>query len=291
MKFRNVKLPEGINVSRHNPFADLAILSAGLLAGFAVLVVVVLLLGEIAGRYMPMSWENAIADAVIGDAIPPSGGVDAGPPDEAAAAIERELQALADRLAARMDLPEDTRLAVHYVDDDPVNAFVTLGGNVFVFRGLLERMPSENALAMVLAHEIGHIVNRDPAAGLAGAVMLQLAYSIAFESAPDALQALLYGENMLLLRSFSRDAERDADYLALAAVAGEYGHVAGASALFEVFLAAGADDGEPPEFLSTHPLSRGRIDALASMAADEGWPAEGATTPLPPAIAALGDGG
>ena len=34
------------------------------------------------------------------------------------------------------------------------------------FKGLVERLKSEQALAMVMAHEIAHIVNRDPITAL-----------------------------------------------------------------------------------------------------------------------------
>ncbi len=58
MKFRNVKVPEGINVSRHNPLGDLAILSAGAAAVFAVLAVALWFLGLVLARYIPVIWDN-----------------------------------------------------------------------------------------------------------------------------------------------------------------------------------------------------------------------------------------
>jgi predicted Zn-dependent protease len=100
---------------------------------------------------------------------------------------------------------------------------------------------------------------------------------------------LIYGPNALLLRGFSRDAERLADRKALAAVAALYGHAAGAATIFEVFLdeADRTGTGEPPEFLSTHPLSAERIGALNALARQRGWALEGTLTPLPPALAQL----
>ena len=285
MKFRNVKVPEGINVSRHNPLGDLAILSAGAAAVFVVLAVALWYLGGTLARYMPVSWENALADAVIGEDVEWAG--DAG--TAAATGVEAKLQSLAGRLAAHMDLPEDMRLRVHYIDSEIVNAAAWLGGHVFVFRGLIERMPDENALAMVMGHEIAHASNRDAAGNLGGVLLLELALGLVLGSAPAPLEQIAFGPNALILLRFSRDAERRADADALAALAGLYGHTAGSGTLFEVFLdMASEQGGTAPELLSSHPLSENRIARAKRTAQARGWPLEGPATPLAPALAALG---
>lgn len=281
MKFRNVKVPEGINVSRHNPLGDLVILSAGAAAVFVVLAVALWYLGGALARYMPVSWENALADTVIGENVEWVG--------DAGTAVEAELQSLAGRLAAHMDLPEDMRLRVHYIDSEIVNAAAWLGGHVFVFRGLIERMPDENALAMVMGHEIAHAANRDAVANLGGALLLQLALGLVLGSAPASLEQIAVGPNALILLRFSRDAERRADADALAALAGLYGHTAGSGTLFEMFLEMTSErGGTAPELLSSHPLSENRIARLKRTAQARGWPLEGPATPLAPALAALG---
>ena len=71
MKFRNVKVPEGINVSRHSPLADFFILSGGVVVVFGGLAIAALFLGAALARHMPVSWENALASAVL-DANSPS---------------------------------------------------------------------------------------------------------------------------------------------------------------------------------------------------------------------------
>ena len=88
-----------------------------------------------------------------------------------------ELYALVERLARQADLPMPR---VFVIPEDSPNAFAT-GRNpdhavVAVTRGLLQLMSPEE-LAGVLAHELGHVRNRDIligsiAATLAGAVML-----------------------------------------------------------------------------------------------------------------------
>jgi predicted Zn-dependent protease len=281
MKFRNAKVPEGINVSRHSPLADFLILSGVVVVVLGALAIAALFGGAALARHMPVSWENALASAVLNDEALP---ID-GDGEEATAA----LQALADRLALHMDLPEGLRVTVHYLEDDQVNAFATVGGHVFFFRGLLEGMPDENALAMIMAHEIAHVANRDPIAALGGTVLLQLVLAVVLSSAPESLEGLIYGPNALLLTGFSREAESRADQDALAAVAALYGHLAGAATIFEFFLeeAARTGTGEPPAFLSTHPLSAERIAGIRDRADARGWSLEGQATPLSPALARL----
>jgi predicted Zn-dependent protease len=282
MEFRNPKVPEGINVSRHNPLADLALLSGGVLAGFVVLAVALIYLGGALARYVPVSWEAALARGLFDEADAELGGDPA---------VRGALQDLAGRLSERMDLPDGMTVAINYLDEDAVNAFATFGGHLFVFRGLIERMPDENALAMVLAHEIAHAANRDPAVRMGGGLLLQLALSVVLGSAPETLETVLLGPNALLMLGFGREAEARADADALGAVAALYGHVAGAAAIFGIFLEIAAESGrdEPPEILSSHPLNRERIAAIEARARAEGWPLDGDSTPLPPVLAALRD--
>ncbi len=279
MEFRNPKVPEGINVSRHSPLYEFFLLSLGALLLFAALGFASLFLGSLLGRYAPVAWENAVAGVVIEGRLAKDGAE----AEVEAAALREELQALADRLAGHMALPAGLTVKAHYLDSDEVNAFATVGGHIFIARGLIERMPHENALAMVVAHEIAHVAHRDPAAALGGMVLLQALFALVTTSGSEVPEELIFGPNALLLSSFSRDVEREADAAALAALAGLYGHVAEASTFFEAVLGLP----QPPELLSSHPLTQERIDEIVETARERDWPLRGETTPLTPALARL----
>jgi predicted Zn-dependent protease len=234
---------------------------------------------------MPVSWENAMAVAIFeGEAAEETTDGDR--------EIEVALQAIADRLTENMALPDDLRITVHYSDDEAVNAFATLGGHVFVLHGLIQRMPDENALAMVLGHEIAHTANRDIMANLGGALLVQLVLGTVVGMSPETADGLIWGPNALLLRQFGREAESRADRDGLAAVAATYGHVAGADTFFRIMLDEIGETmpGEGLEFLSTHPLTAGRIEDMGKLAKARGWPAHGDPTPLPPVLRGLDDG-
>jgi len=81
------------------------------------------------------------------------------------------LDAMLDRLDPGDDLPYPLEVTV--LDHGLVNAFALPGGRVVMFRGLIEQASGPDEVAAVLAHEIGHVVNRDPtrdALRLAGSI-------------------------------------------------------------------------------------------------------------------------
>jgi predicted Zn-dependent protease len=72
--------------------------------------------------------------------------------------VNQYLNVLGQTLAKASDLPEIFG-GYHFLvlDSDNINAFATPGGHIFVTRGLIRCCRTEDALAAVLAHEIGHV--------------------------------------------------------------------------------------------------------------------------------------
>jgi beta-barrel assembly-enhancing protease len=72
--------------------------------------------------------------------------------------VNHYLNVLGQILAQASDLPS-TFGGYHFLvlDSDDINAFATPSGLIFVTRGLLRCCKSEDALAAVLAHEVGHV--------------------------------------------------------------------------------------------------------------------------------------
>ncbi len=72
--------------------------------------------------------------------------------------LEHYLNLICMTLVINSDMPEIYNgYRVGILDTDEINAFATSGGHILVTRGLLECADSEDALAGVIAHEIGHI--------------------------------------------------------------------------------------------------------------------------------------
>lgn len=271
MDYENPRIPEGINVGETRPLREfLRLVVVALLLVIAA--VTALALGaEHLARRIPFSFERRLV-AAYERGLPAPGDIAAAP------ARERYVRELAARVLSASALPDDMRVQVHYLDTDTVNAFATLGGNIFIHRGLLEAMPSENALAMVIAHEVAHVQHRDPimALGRGLTVMTALASVTGF-SGNDIIGNVLGQAGLLTVLSFNRRQERAADAAALATLTRLYGHVQGAEGLFEALARAGR--AEPPAILSTHPVNAERIARVRAVARAAGT--RGTLTPLP----------
>jgi Zn-dependent protease with chaperone function len=263
------RLPrDDVNVSRTHPLREAAWLLAGAAAAGLLLAGLAFAATEVASRWLPPGLEARLFASVFDDFADDAAAHPRGP---AAAAL---LQ----RLAARWpESPYAFRLAV--AAQDSPNAFALPGGTIAVTTGLLDAVESENELAFVLAHELGHFAGRDHLRALGRGLILQLGLrAVVGAGAGDAVPALA-GE--LANRGFARDQERDADAFALAIVAAEYGHVAGADAFFGRLPDAETGLGtRAAAWFSTHPVSEARIAALRERAVRAGYTASGPLSPL-----------
>ena len=72
--------------------------------------------------------------------------------------VNSYLNVLGQTLAQASDMPE-LYGGYHFLvlNSDDINAFATPGGHIFITRGLIRCCRTEDALAAVVAHEIGHI--------------------------------------------------------------------------------------------------------------------------------------
>jgi predicted Zn-dependent protease len=185
-----------------------------------------------------------------------------------------------------MDLPEGMNIKVSLIDSDVVNAFATLDGNIIFFTGLLNVIPNENTLAMVMAHEIAHIKLRHPLRALGRGVVVGIAIATITGAASNDIVAGFIGNTGLLTAlSFNRDQESAADKLAVAGLVKHYGHVGGATQLFEVFdKVSDKTKNIVPEFFATHPLNQNRTDSIKEQAQDNQWALDGKLNDLPDAV-------
>jgi predicted Zn-dependent protease len=94
--------------------------------------------------------------------------------DEPIATYVREVGARLAQHSPRQDV--EYRFLV--VDSDMINAFALPGGHIYVTRGLLARVNSEDELANVIGHEIGHVAARHAVQRVTRAAPLAVATGI-----------------------------------------------------------------------------------------------------------------
>ena len=155
---------------------------------------------------------------------------------------------------------------IKVIDSDEVNAFALPGGFFYVNSGLILRAQEEAELAGVMAHEISHVTARHGTRQATKGEIAQLASIplLIFGPVGWAGYALYEGLNIAIPLSFlkfSRDDEREADYLGL-----QYMYKAGydPNAYVTFFERIQADEkrrpGTIPKVFSTHPPTPERIE-------------------------------
>lgn len=166
-------------------------------------------------------------------------------------ALERMMQAL----QQGQEFPYAVQVGV--VDHKMINAFALPGGHIVVMRGLIEMAETPEQLAAILAHELGHVAQRDPieqalrAAGTAGLLSLVLG------DATGGTVLALAGETLISAKN-SRDVEARADDFALVQMAKAGVSPEALAELFELVLEEMGDQAFDMGWISSHPPSAAR---------------------------------
>jgi Zn-dependent protease with chaperone function len=267
MRFVAKQVKEGINVSDTHPLVEAGALVAGLAAIFAIIALLLVFLIEVALYFVSAEDEaNLFAGWLPDDLVTVSASDDR----------LRETQLLVDRLARHWPDTQYT-FRVEIDDSEQANAMALPGGLIIVTQGLLDQVESENELAFVLGHELGHFKNRDHLRALGRGVVLSMFFAVVTGS--DVAGIGIKAAD-LTLRGFSRQQETKADEFGLAIVNSEYGHVNEAWRLFERWQVVDNSFIELVTYLSTHPETGDRIADMKVHAEREGWSIEGQVTPL-----------
>ncbi|MCC5921092.1 MAG: M48 family metallopeptidase [Cyclobacteriaceae bacterium] len=152
------------------------------------------------------------------------------------------------------------------IDDDVLNAFVTPGGYIYVYTGLIKFLDTADQLAGVMGHEIAHADRRHTSQNL------QREYTVS------VLLSLLLGQNTNILTeivvglargasnlSYSREFEREADDYSVRYLK-DTKYACDGTAGFFIKLEEQSSGGSIPEFLSTHPLPGNRVRDIQDLA-------------------------
>lgn len=160
-----------------------------------------------------------------------------------------------------------------FADKEP-NAFALPGGKIGVNIGIFSVAKTQDQLAAVLAHEIGHVVDNHHneritrQMGASGAVQLLSALAGGTRFGQQGSQLATQGGGLLAQTGFllpgSRQQETEADVVGQQLMARAGFDPAQAVNLWENMISAGGS--RQPEWLSTHPDPQSRIQELRSRA-------------------------
>ena len=152
------------------------------------------------------------------------------------------------------------------VKSDEVNAFCMPGGKIVVYEGLLPLMASEDELAVVVGHEVGHAVSKHSNERMSQALLAQFGASIvnvALSKKSEAMQSVGntvfgLGAQLGVMLPYSRTHEYEADYVGLVFMAMS-GYNPGSALAFWQKMSNLSGGGNTVDFLSTHPSDSKRI--------------------------------
>jgi predicted Zn-dependent protease len=179
------------------------------------------------------------------------------------AAVEKYLKenGFTDRIA-------DFKWEFNLAQNAEANAWCMPGGKVVVYTGILPLTKNDAGLAVVMGHEIAHAVARHGNERMSQQMMQQfggIALSEVIKTKPEQTQAIFQsvyglGSQYLVVLPYSRQQEYEGDKLGLIfmAMAGYDPH----EALGFWERMAANSIAKIPQFFSTHPIDKNRIEAI-----------------------------
>ena len=251
------KLPDdSVNVSRQRPLLTAVKLTAALavlaLVGYLLMGAVI----DLAVASVTPQQERKLASALSLDM----------PYRESNSSY---LKQLTQRLTQCADLPYSIRVAV--VKEKEPNAFAVPGGMIVITSGILSKMQSENELAFIIGHELGHFKHRDHLRALGYRIVLG-AISLMLGSDYGAASSMTLG---ISSARYSQSAELAADRYGLEVMQCAYGTVSDATRIFEKMRSGY----EWQYFMATHPGFETRIKQMRLHIRERGY--DTTRTPLP----------
>jgi Zn-dependent protease with chaperone function len=160
--------------------------------------------------------------------------------------------------AAALSLP----LTVAAVRRPDANAIALPGGYIYVFQGLIERAETPDELAGVIAHEIGHVANRDEVRSVLGGAGLSLLFGMLLGDFVGG-GAVVFAAKSILKKSYSREVEADADAYGVKLMRKIGGDPL---ALGSILKRIGGASHPGSRLLLDHPETAQRIAAIAAIA-------------------------
>ena len=157
---------------------------------------------------------------------------------------------------------------VNVIDSKELNAFCMPGGKIMFYSGLINQLRlTDHEIAIVMGHEIAHALREHSREQVSQAIAADTAINVgAAVFGLKANTAKLTGAayQALVATKFSRTDETEADQIGLE-LSARSGHDPRAGiSLWQKMLEANKGQ-KPPEFLSTHPAEKNRVQEIQSL--------------------------
>lgn len=156
---------------------------------------------------------------------------------------------------------------VHTIKSNELNAFVLPGGKIMFYSGIIDRLNLTDAeIAAIMGHEMAHAIREHARERISSQYATQTGIGIAasvFGLSQGQAQLASMAGDLGIARPNSRTQEAEADKIGLVLMAKAGYDPNAAVSLWRKMQSA--SQGEPPQFLSTHPSSSNRIASLQAL--------------------------
>lgn len=155
------------------------------------------------------------------------------------------------------------------IDSPTINAWAMPGGKIVFYSGIMDVCKNEAGIAVVMSHEIAHIIASHGNERMSQGLLTQLGgigLSVALKEKPQETRNIFlaaYGvtSQLALMLPYSRTHEYEADKIGLIFMA-MAGYNPEAAIDFWLRMEQMSNGNSTPEFLSTHPSHESRIQAM-----------------------------
>jgi Zn-dependent protease with chaperone function len=231
------------------------------------------LVADLITPHVPVSWEEHLGESQLKLMVPPATRLEN-------PRLERAIGVILARLTGTLP-----HCPYHFhvtVSNQPViNAFALPGGNIVVYRGLLELTHSPEELAGVLANEMQHVLKRHSTRRIIQDSSTGLLISALAGDATGSMAFALESARTLALLGYSRGEEAEADREGMKMVLAAGIQPQGMIYFFQT-LKKHLQEPQFLKYVSSHPSTQDRIQKLQSLVAERG--SAHPITPLLPEI-------
>ncbi len=212
-------------------------------------------LADLTTPFVPVSWEVALGKSALEQMVPDEQRCTNG-------ALKKQTDLLLARLVDPSKSPYELHLTI--VDFNQFNAYALPGGEIVVFRPLLQATKNPEELAGVLAHEAQHVLLRHTTKSLLRDLSLAALVGALFGDVTGIGALTVQAARTLSTLQYSRGMEEEADLEGLRLLQQAHFNPSGMVYFFETLQQREGHLNVPP-YLSTHPQTEERIARLRAL--------------------------
>lgn len=150
---------------------------------------------------------------------------------------------------------------VHHVEEKIINAYYIGAGNIMLFEGLLQKLDTNDQLAALIAHEMGHAVQEHLTEDLERNLSLSILNLLFNHFTDNQYQKMTNVAQNLIANGYSREQEEEADIYAVDLMLRSGYNPDALVELMKIFK-ENSNNLKLLEFTQTHPIPDSRIEYL-----------------------------